>query len=1070
MSARILVVDDEESLRTTLAEILEDEGYEVHTAALGEEALGHSSIMEFDLLIMDMRMPGMSGLEVLETLRAEGKLGRAILMSAYAMEDTKRRAMAMGALAFLDKPVDVDHLLTLVHQGDRVPLLLVSDDAALAARLVAGAPDSCRITHVETLRGAARLCADVAFRVILLDCRDQHRSAAAACATLRRAAPGARLLALTDDLHAAASPPDVTTLTLEQLEGGDALGSALRELAVGAAASPPRPAATTMPEHEMAVPGGANRQRVLVVEDDAGQRETLCEIIDAAGFETEGHATAAAALGALGKREFAVAIVDLRLPDASGLDFLPRLRERHPRLQLIVHTGHSSLDSAVESVNLGVHAYLEKGGDPELLLQRVQGAARAHLSAALRDSQEKLQRIADNALQLIAYVDRDERYRFMNQRYAEWFAQPVEEMLGRSMADIGGEAMHLATREFMARALAGERVNFSAALGFPDGVVREMLTSYIPDQDGEGSVRGLFVMASDETERRRAEQALRESEARFRATYEQSVIGIGILDERGRVTDANRALQTLLGYDRDHLATLQPGDLVHADDLATAAPLNRALFSGERDHFQLQLRLQRSDGETVWVNSAVSAVRDDTGRVSFRVLMVDDITEARRLSQELSYQASHDALTGLVNRREFEHRLHRVLDSMAPDTEHALCYMDLDQFKLINDTSGHIAGDELLRQLGTLLRTTVRKRDTLARLGGDEFGLLMEHCPLDQAIRVAESIRSSIENFRFFWEDRTYKVGVSVGLVPIRSTEQTLSDILRAADSACYAAKDQGRNRVHVFREDDQALARRSSEIHWAERLNHALQHDEFELHYQAVQSLGAASGEGERFEVLLRLREADGSLTLPGAFLPAAERYGIGAHIDRWVVEQVLRWLGNAPARLDALELCAINLGAQFIAEPQCAEGLLAGLAAHGVPPHKICFEIAESVAISNLGAAQHLMRTLSAAGCRTALDDFGNGLSSIAYLRTLPVDFLKIDGLLVREMLDDALSLAMIRAINDIARVMGKQVVAEFAESEALLAELRAVGVHYAQGHAVGKPQPIDRGRDGGRVIHKL
>jgi diguanylate cyclase (GGDEF)-like protein len=442
------------------------------------------------------------------------------------------------------------------------------------------------------------------------------------------------------------------------------------------------------------------------------------------------------------------------------------------------------------------------------------------------------------------------------------------------------------------------------------------------------------------------------------------------------------------------------------------------------------------------------------------VAMVEDITVAKGLSEQLSYQATHDALTGLVNRREFETRLRRIIESMEEESEHALCYVDLDQFKLINDTCGHIAGDALLRQLGSMLPSTVRKRDTLARLGGDEFGLLMEHCPLEQAERVANSIRSTIANFRFFWEDKSFNIGASIGLVPISGIEVSVSEVMKAADAACYAAKEGGRNRVQVYRPDDETLRRRSTEMHWATRLTEAIENDHLELFYQptvALSSSGDGGGDGVFIEVFLRLREADGRLTAPGAFLPSAERYGLASRLDRWVLEHALDWLSKNRGKAGNVEVVSINLSAQTVSDSSFCDALDSILSKYSVPPQSLCFEIAESIAVANLTQTQQFIRDLSAKGVRVALDDFGNGLSSFAYLKSLPVDYLKIDGALVREVLDDKVVHAMVRSISEIGQIMGKEMVAGFVESEAIMDELRMMGIDRAQGFAVQHPQPL-------------
>ncbi len=468
----------------------------------------------------------------------------------------------------------------------------------------------------------------------------------------------------------------------------------------------------------------------------------------------------------------------------------------------------------------------------------------------------------------------------------------------------------------------------------------------------------------------------------------------------------------------------------------------------------------RKEGSLLWVRESARVVENLEGR-RLMLTVCEDITEARDLSQQLSYQATHDALTGLVNRREFENRLRRVIETVqGGDDEHALCYLDLDQFKVINDTCGHVAGDELLRQLATLLQQQTRKRDTLARLGGDEFGVLLERCSLAQARRVAKAIRKAIKGFRFLWEDKSSVIGVSIGLVPITAASGGITQVMSAADTACYAAKDAGTNRIHVYREDDAELARRYGEMQWVARIIRALEEDRFRL---ALQPIAATvdDGHGEHYELLLRMEDEQGDTVWPDSFLPAAERYNLSAKIDRWVIDTALDWFSARPQRLERLYLCSINLSGHSLSDESFLDFLIRKFRESGVPPGKICFEITETVAIINLTSARRFIGALKELGCRFALDDFGSGLSSFAYLKNLPVDFIKIDGVFVRDIVDDPIALAMVNSINEIGHVMGKQTIAEFAENEPILAKLRALGVDYVQGFAVGRPRVVERMR---------
>ncbi|MCB1822473.1 MAG: EAL domain-containing protein, partial [Candidatus Competibacteraceae bacterium] len=425
--------------------------------------------------------------------------------------------------------------------------------------------------------------------------------------------------------------------------------------------------------------------------------------------------------------------------------------------------------------------------------------------------------------------------------------------------------------------------------------------------------------------------------------------------------------------------------------------------------------------------------------------------------EQLNHQAHHDSLTELSNRRAFEMSLQQALESArGQGAEHVLFYLDLDQFKIINDTCGHIAGDALLRELSRILQGRVRRQDMLARLGGDEFGVLMEHCALSDALRVANTLCNAVSDFRFSWDNKIFRIGVSIGVVPIDANSESCASVLSAADSACYAAKDAGRNRVHLYTENDLELARRKGEMRWVSRINQALEDNRFQLAFQPIVPTQGVLG-GYHYELLLRMRDEAGQIVMPGAFLPAAERYHLAGKLDQWVVGTALDWLSNNPVHLNDLSLCSINLSGHSLGNDHLLNYLVARLEHQPPLTRKICFEITETAAIANLSSALHFINTLKDIGCRFALDDFGSGFSSFAYLKKLPVDFLKIDGMFVRDLIDDPVSLAMVNSINEIGHVMGMETIAEFVKDDKVLDKLRAIGVNYAQGYGVGKPRPL-------------
>ena len=435
-------------------------------------------------------------------------------------------------------------------------------------------------------------------------------------------------------------------------------------------------------------------------------------------------------------------------------------------------------------------------------------------------------------------------------------------------------------------------------------------------------------------------------------------------------------------------------------------------------------------------------------------LIAEDISESHRLAEQLHYQAIHDDLTGLFSRREFERRLESLLEWAGEGNNHAVCYLDLDQFKVVNDTCGHVAGDELLRQLGGLLQQQLQSNHVLlARLGGDEFGVLVLRCNAEQARSVAESMREAIAGFRFAWQGHVFRVGVSIGVVPLDGQLRSLSEVLSLADAACYAAKDKGRNRIHLYHADDRELARRQGEMQWVSRVVQALEQNKLELSLQPIVPVCQTQSACGHFEVLLRMRDAQGEIILPGAFMPAAERYNLAQRVDRWVVAKLLHWLEHEP-QAAAIKVCAINLSGHSLTDESFLDYVLTLLQHSTVDAQCLCFEITETAAIANLNAARRFIKTLRMQGCRFALDDFGSGLSSFAYLRNLPVDYVKIDGQFIRDIDQDPVHFAMVRSINEIAHIMGKHTVAEFVENPRILDKLREIGVDFAQGSAISEP----------------
>ncbi|MHB1085228.1 MAG: EAL domain-containing protein [Thiobacillus sp.] len=543
-----------------------------------------------------------------------------------------------------------------------------------------------------------------------------------------------------------------------------------------------------------------------------------------------------------------------------------------------------------------------------------------------------------------------------------------------------------------------------------------------------------------------------------------SSIGDAVIttDIEGRIDYLNpvaeRLFATSLNEARQrHLSDL--GTLLIEDSLQPATGLVEYCLREGRLPSQFNtLVFTNHDGDNIFIEPNAAPIRDHNGHTSGIVFVFHDVSQTHELTRQLSHQATHDVLTGLFNRRDFEIKVKQAIwDAEVSGKEHSLLYMDLDQFKVINDTCGHIAGDALLKQYTTKLSELVRQGDTLARIGGDEFGLLLENCPNQQALLVARKIQGMTQQFRFTWGDKPFAIGVSIGMVGITAQSGSVIDVISRVDAACYMAKEAGRGRIYVYDEKDQAMLTRHGEMEWTPRITKALEEQRMVLYYQPIVHSTHLADLSSHYEILIRMVDESGSLIPPGAFLLAAERYNLIAEIDRWVISEYFRWLAERPDHLNSLELGSINLSGRSLGDETCLRHIERQLKEFAIPPNKICFEITETEAISNLAKAQSFIKRLKNHGCNFALDDFGSGFSSYAYLKNLPVDFLKIDGMFIKDIHSDPAHYAMVESINHIGHVMGRQTIAEFVENTEILRTLNELGVDYMQGFGIAKPGPL-------------
>lgn len=568
--------------------------------------------------------------------------------------------------------------------------------------------------------------------------------------------------------------------------------------------------------------------------------------------------------------------------------------------------------------------------------------------------------------------------------------------------------------------------------------------------------------AIDITERKQAEQILFSEKNKFQVTLESIMDGVITVDNQQLITYINPNAIRLSGFGFDD-AIGQPVDEIikilnpKSGDVPDNI-IQNCLQQGKINTFNDNMFLYHRDGYVTTVKQVVAPMYNHSRGIMGAVVVLHDVSESHQLAQKLSYQASHDSLTGLINRREFEIRLKQFLDRTKTDRlQHVMLYIDMDNFKIINDTCGHVAGDQLLQQVTGLLERKLRRGDVLSRLGGDEFGIILDSCPIDIAEKIAKSICNDISDYSFVWESHVYKTAASIGVVAINEESEDVNKVLRLADSTCYAAKDFGKSRVHVYQPDDQELMQKQGEMLWVSRINKALKDNRFILYFQLIKPL--EEEKGSHYEVLLRMLDEQYNIIPPGAFLPAAEHYDLVKKLDRWVVSSVFHWLSEHHQQHEDLNVCSINLSGHSLMDLDFAKYVIEQFYIYNINPRKICFEITETAAIKNLLMAGQFIEILKQEGCLFALDDFGSGMSSFGYLKQLKIDFLKIDGLFVKDIINDPIDEAMVRSINEVGHTMGLKTIAEYVENDKILEKIKEIGVDYVQGHGIAKPMPFEQ-----------
>ncbi len=561
-----------------------------------------------------------------------------------------------------------------------------------------------------------------------------------------------------------------------------------------------------------------------------------------------------------------------------------------------------------------------------------------------------------------------------------------------------------------------------------------------------------------------SEQALSVQKEQAEVTLQSITDSVVTVDNDERIQFMNPAAESLLGVDAAEVCGRPFSKVFNIFNENTREslddPMHQCFVKKTIINLPEHSSLITSDTSLISIEASIAPMKSDKGEIIGAVMVIQDVSHTRRLTRQLSYQASHDLLTGLYNRRKFEEHLEEVLVNVVIEgRNHSLFYLDLDNFKIVNDTCGHVAGDELLKQLPALFNNVLRSGDIVARLGGDEFGIILENCMLPQAVIIADKIRQNIKDYRFVWEDKTFEIGVSIGVVGIDADNSDLAQILSSADIACYAAKDSGRNRVHIFEPSDEMVTERFGQMHWTGRISHALENNRFRLYQQPIIRL--SDGQIDHHEILIRMLDDNDEIIPPGAFLPAAERYGLMPDIDRWVISEVFKYIArNDPADpvTGTDRVLTINLSGDSINDDSLLDFIQHERTLNNIPLNNVCFEVTETVAISNLAKATDFINELKKYDCQFALDDFGSGLSSFAYLKTLPVNYLKIDGSFVRDISRDEIDRAMVVSIQQVGKAMKLQTIAEHVEDEATLAVLKEIGIDYVQGYHLGRPQAMN------------
>ena len=810
------------------------------------------------------------------------------------------------------------------------------------------------------------------------------------------------------------------------------------------------------------------------------------------------------ALLALDKSHFDVILLDLGLPDGYGIDLVKRLRQRSPAVPIVVLTGNEDKTLATAALQEGAQDYLLKSetlspkrieslGKTEvgdLLVKTLCFAIeRAELAQQLAVSQERYELAVEGAKDGIWDWDLTTNSIYYSPRWCDLVG--LQHQTVNKSFETWLDRVHVDDRERFQKDLDAhlqkQRPQFQCEyrMRHANGSDRWMLTRGRALWNSDNQPYRIAGSQTDITERKVLENALHQEKELAQITLHSIGDAVITTDANGYIQDFNPVAERLTGWSAQDAKRLPVQQVCHLIDSHTgkrlANPAMTAIEEGRAVSLSTHPTLVSKSGEEFHIGDSAAPIRSTHGDIVGTVMVFHDVTEERGRAKQLAWQATHDPLTQLFNRQKFVQSVSGALDEAYKESvQHVLCCMDLDHFKVVNDTCGHDAGDKLLKQISELWQSQVRASDVLARLGGDEFGLLLYDCDLGRAQKIAEGFCQSIQNYRFIHENHAFRIGVSIGIVPLTRQITNIQEALKLADSACYSAKNKGRNRVQIYHHNDDDIARQSTDGQWFSRITAALDRNQFCLFQQRIEPMENSGNAPTFCEILLRLKQAHtDELMLPTAFIPPAERYSLMPKIDQWVITHFFQHLHQKKEQADVKHrsqaaqeqlstssdrpatessvIYTLNLSGSSINDSEFIDFLRSQFKAYSVDPKQICFEITETVAISNLQKAAIFILNIKQLGCQFALDDFGSGMSSFAYLKHLPVDYLKIDGHFVREATDDAVICAMLEAINKVGHVMGLKTVAEYVESKAILDKVRSLGIDYAQGFEIAVPQSL-------------